>query len=456
MRFASSSLRRLQRPVFATLLLLLVAACATPTAPAPVPPETAAPDPWWQAFGHAPLSAFVAAADAHSPLQAAALARVRQAEAQRRIARAGAWPSVTATLQSSREGRLGGQADVDGTAHGLRLGVAYTADLWGVQRAQQDRAEASLRASRFDREATRLAVQAGAAHDWLAAAALSERVALGERSLADAQRLLQLVEARARAGAATPLALAQQRGIVAAQRRTLAGLQQQAGAARLALRRWTPDDAPAVPLGLPERLAPALPAALPADLLQRRPDVGRAEARLAAADADVDAARAAMYPNLTLSAALGSGGARLARLFDQPFYSLAAALAAPIFDGGQRRATHALTQAQREELLADYRGAIVDALVDAQTALDAIATLDAQRSAQADELAQAERALRLAESRYRAGAETLLTLLDAQRTHFAAQDAQAELTRARLQAAVALHQALGGDVPGRSAGAAAP
>ncbi|MBN8750576.1 MAG: efflux transporter outer membrane subunit [Variovorax sp.] len=456
MRFASFSLCRLQRSVFAAMLLLLVAACATPPAPAPVLPETAAPDPWWQAFGHAPLSAFVAAADAHSPLQAAALARVRQAEAQRRIARAGAWPSMTATLQSSREGRLGGQADIDGTAHGLRLGVAYTADLWGGQRAQEDRAEASLSASRFDRDAVRLAVQSGAARDWLAAAALNERVALGERSLADARRLLQLVEARARAGAATPLALAQQRGIVATQRRTLAELQQQAAAARQALRRWTPEDTVPAPGGLPALHAPPAPTALPADLLQRRPDIARAEARLAAAEADVAAARAAMYPSLTLGATLGAGGARLARLLDQPVYSLAAALAAPIFDGGQRRATHALTQAQREELLADYRGAIVDALVDAQTALDAIAALDAQRSAQADELAQAERALRLAESRYRAGAETLLTLLDAQRTHFAAQDAQAELTRARLSAAVALHQAMGGDAADRRARTATP
>ncbi|PZQ70382.1 MAG: transporter [Variovorax paradoxus] len=422
-------------------VLLLLAACAAPPAPAP---RDASADPWWQGFGHAPLAEFVAAAEAHSPLQAAALARVQQADAQRRIAAAGAWPTVTATLASAREGRLGGRADVDGTSHRLGLGVAYTVDLLGGERATRESADASLRASAFDRHAVRLATQAGAAADWLAAAALAERVALGERSLADAQRLLQLVEARARAGAATPLAVAQQRGIVATQQRTLAALRQQAGAARQALRRWTSEHTAPAPGPLAALQMPPLPVALPADLLRRRPDVARAEARLAAADADVAAARAAMFPSLNLNAGVGTGGARLARLLDQSVYSLGAALAAPIFDGRQRAAAHALSQARRAELLADYRAAIVEALVDAQTALDAIAALDEQRAAQAQELAQAERALQLAEARYRAGAETLLTLLDAQRTHFAAQDARAELVRVRLTAAVSLHRATGG------------
>ncbi|MCY1522686.1 Solvent efflux pump outer membrane protein SrpC [compost metagenome] len=125
-------------------------------------------------------------------------------------------------------------------------------------------------------------------------------------------------------------------------------------------------------------------------------------------------------------------------------YSLAAALAAPVFDGGRRAAARDLSAARREELLATYRAATVAAFTDALTALDAVAALDTQRAAQDEELAQAERARTLAESRYRAGAETLLTLLDAQRTLFAAQDARAQLLQARLQASVALYHALGG------------
>ncbi|MDQ7959080.1 MAG: TolC family protein, partial [Pseudomonadota bacterium] len=147
MNLLDSPIRRPGTAALAAMLLLL-AACAAPPAPAP---RDAPADPWWQGFGHAPLAEFVAAAEAHSPLQAAALARVQQADAQRRIAAAGAWPTVTATLASAREGRLGGHAGVEGSSHRLGLGVAYTVDLLGGQRATRESADAALRASAFDR-----------------------------------------------------------------------------------------------------------------------------------------------------------------------------------------------------------------------------------------------------------------------------------------------------------------
>jgi outer membrane protein TolC len=165
---------------------------------------------------------------------------------------------------------------------------------------------------------------------------------------------------------------------------------------------------------------------------------------LTAADANIIAARAAMLPSISLSGDINAGSNRLSSVFDNPVYSLAAGLAAPIFNAGRLAAGRDLAVAQREELLANYRRAIVAAFGDVETAMNAVSGIDAQRVAQEEELRQAQRALTLAESRYRAGAETSLTLLDAQRTLYAAQDTAAQLRTLRLQASVSLYKALGG------------
>lgn len=163
-----------------------------------------------------------------------------------------------------------------------------------------------------------------------------------------------------------------------------------------------------------------------------------------ATDANIAAARAAMLPSLTLSAGAGYASDTVHTLFDTPLYSLAAGLAAPIFEGGRLRGARDLAVAQREELLADYHAAIVAAFGDVDKALNAVAGLDAQIKAQNEALAQAQHAYALAQSRYRAGAETMLTVLTTQQALFAAQDEAVQLKQARLQAAVALYQALGG------------
>ena len=270
-----------------------------------------------------------------------------------------------------------------------------------------------------------------------------------------------MVESRARAGAATALEQAQQRGLVAAQRQGLEAQRQQVQAAHTAL---------AVLLGQAEpppvqaRALPVVQAALPdagtpTELLARRPDIAQAEQRLKAAQADVAAARAALLPRISLSAGLATGGSGLARVLDNPVYSLAAALAAPLFDGGRLAAGRDLAQARQAELLAQYRAAIVAAVGDVELALQSLAGAHAQRAAQAQVVEQAQQAARLAQSRYRAGAETLLTLLDAQRTLYAAQDMAAQLHQAEWLAQVALLRALGGGWRAGAvdvAGAAAP
>lgn len=448
-------------------VLLLFGGCALTapkTDPAIAPPDawryaphpadgrtsnaSAVDDVWWTSFGSAELDRLVAQAGTGSFDIAAAIARVRQAQATSRIAGAALLPNVSGFADASRQGGLlASDTELAGTAFDLGLAASYELDFWGRNRALRNAAVASLHASEFDRDTVALTVTADVADTWLQTVGLRERLAIAQQNLTSAERILAVVESQARAGAATPLDLAQQRGLVAAQRRNVAQMQQQANDVEATL---------ATLLGVPpanlhiatDTLAalhvPQIDAGIPSSLLARRPDLARAEAQLQAADANIVAARAAMLPSVTLTGSAGVGSDRIHTLFDNSLYSVAAGLAAPIFDGGALAAGRDLAVAQKEELLTDYRQAIVSAFADVERALNAIAGVQAQQHAQRDELAQARRALALAESRYRAGAETLLVVLDTQQTLYAAQDEAAQLQVARLRAAVSLFRALGG------------
>ena len=181
-----------------------------------------------------------------------------------------------------------------------------------------------------------------------------------------------------------------------------------------------------------------------------RPDIASAEARLAAAPADVTVARAAMLPTITLSADLGSGAAKLGDVLRSPFYNLTSGLVAPIFNNGRLSAERDKARARQDELLQTYRGAIINGFADVEKALSSIRGLDAQRQWQSVELSEAQTAFEIAQSRYEAGAEDLLTVLETQRTLYAAQDLNVQLRRSRLNASIALYKALGGgwQVPG--------
>ncbi|QRF56207.1 efflux transporter outer membrane subunit [Variovorax paradoxus] len=422
-------------------------------APAVRAASAAAPDAqWWRGFGSGELDALIDEADAGSHDLAMALARVQAARAQARVAGAARWPVLSANVDASREGRLGGQGTVEGSRHLAGFAARYELDLWGRQAALGQEGLQGWRASVFDRDAVRVGLRAEVASSWLRLRGLRERAAIAHDSLDNARRLLRLVSARHAAGAATPLELAQQRGLVAARERELAAMRQRADDAvtELALLRGLdaiarPGDAAG---GDATRLAqlriPPVDPGLPSQLLVRRPDIARSEARLAAADQNVHAARAALLPSVSLGAMLGGSGSGTGGWFGNPLYRLTAGIAAPLFDGGRLAGERELAEARRAELLQSYRAAIAAALSDAQTALGAVSSLDAQALAQAEELNQARRAETLAESRYRAGAETLLVLLDAQRTLHEARDREVQLMQARLEARVALYRALGG------------
>lgn len=452
-------MQRVRLPML-VLLGLLCAACANAPQEAPQPavphlaeqwrngatgqPPTQPPPDWWAAFGEPELARTVERALRDSPDLAMAMARLRQAEAQARQARAGLFPSVDASLDTAhtRSALSGGGTESD-TSHSLGLQTRYELDLWRRLASLSDSAAANARASAFDRDAVALSLSAATATAWLDSSVLQARAELAAESLERARRILRLVSARHEAGAASALDVARQETLASAQERLAAELRQRGEETltRLTvLTGQTPDtQTPRFPD--PLRLTPpTVHAGLPVELLTRRPDIARAEARLAAADANVAAARAAMLPRLSLSASLGARIAPGA----SPLYGLTGALLAPIFDAGRLDAQRDEMQAAREALLAAYRATILDAVGEVERSMATRAGIEAQHAAQARELEAARRSLHLAEARYRAGAENLQTLLDAQRSLFAARDTGLQLHQARLQATVDLYKALGG------------
>jgi outer membrane protein TolC len=151
-----------------------------------------------------------------------------------------------------------------------------------------------------------------------------------------------------------------------------------------------------------------------------------------------------MLPAVTLSADIGSGANTASDILRSPFYNLTAGLVAPIFNNGRLGAERDKATARQQELLEVYRGAIINAFADVEKALNSIRGLDEQRQWQREELNQAQAAFNIAQSRYQAGAEDWLTVLETQRTLYAAQDANVQLRLSRVQASIALYKALGG------------
>ncbi|ETF09153.1 efflux transporter outer membrane subunit [Pseudomonas moraviensis] len=411
---------------------------------------------WWTQFGSPELERLVEQARLGSYDLAAAVARVRQAEASATIAGAPLLPELKAGLNANRQKLIHGkgysQLDVSPENRSLdyydaELSASYEIDFWGGKRAARDSAVLGVQASEFDRATVELTLLSGVANSYTQTLALREQALIAALNLANAQNVLHLVQTRFDAGSATALELAQQKSLVAEQQRRLPLVQQQAREALISLAALLGQPVQTLPLptqSFAQLHWPDIASGVPSDLLSRRPDIASAEAKLAAAQADVTVARAAMLPKITLTASLGSGADLAADLLRTTFYNLSSGLTAPIFNNGRLSAERDKAKARQDELLETYRGAIINGFADVEKALSSIRGLDEQRQWQSEELNQAQTAFDIAQSRYQAGAEDLLTVLQTQRTLYAAQDLNVQLRLSRLQASIALYKALGG------------
>lgn len=450
------------RRIASLLASLLLSGCALheplarPDLPLPSTWAEAAPAAdgisadWWRTFGSAELDALVQEAATASPDLRIAAERVIQAEQSLRVSGASLFPSLNLGGNTgwTRRDANDGSAVSETKSSAVTLNAGYEIDLWGRIAANVDSAEASLAGSRFDYDAARLSLSANVATTYFQLLALRERLRIARENLAIAERVLRIVEVRYQNGSASSLDVSRQRTTVLSQRAAIPPLEvqeRQTNTALAILLGRVPQDLRLQGEALNTLAIPAVTPGLPADLLVRRPDLASAEAALAGASANVAAARAALLPSIQLSGAGGLATATLLSLADPSnTVSLSASVAQVIFDGGRLRAQVESARSRQRELVETYRKAIHTALKEVEDALGNTGRNANQEVLQGQILAEAQRSLRLAELRYREGADDLLTVLDAQRTLFSAQDSLAQLRLSRLTSAVDLYKALGG------------
>jgi NodT family efflux transporter outer membrane factor (OMF) lipoprotein len=429
---------------------------------------------WWHGFGSPELDGLIVATKADNLDIGMAAARVEQAEAQMRSTSSSLWPQLSLGFDASRNGPLdqeaaakdsqsssggsggsgggssiGSSSSMDRNSFGLSLSASYEVDFWGRNRSARNAALEALRASVFDQQTVALTATTSVATTYLQILSLRDRIAIADNNLANARDVLNVVTAKARLGAVSPADLAQQTGVVAAQEAALAPLEQQEReniyALAILLGR-NPEDLAIKARSLDTLAVPPVATGLPSELLTRRPDIAKAEADLAGADANVVAARAAMLPTVNLSGALSLETAVLSTLFGPAgaAYSVAGSVMQTIFDGGKLAADADVAEAQRKELVLNYRSVIITAFSEVENALVTIRALDTQYALQKIQVEQADKAFRIVSARYKGGSDDLITLLDAQRTLFDAEDALGQLRLQQLQAIVTLYKALGG------------
>lgn len=427
-----------------------------------VPEAAAWPGPeWWRGFRSPDLDLLIGAALAGNQNIAAAAARVRQADAALQSAGAGLLPSLSGTGKeawqrsysrvSATTTRLTGVRSgyAEGRTPAVNASISYEVDLWGRVRAGRDAALATALASRYDQQTVAMTAVASVATTWFSALAYQDRLAVARRNLADAEQILAAIRARAEAGTASELEVAQQEALVSGVRAQVPGLASNAEQQIIALGLLIgqlPEAVQTAPGTLNALSLPAVAPGLPSDLLLRRPDVASAEASLRAAGANIRAARAAFYPQLELTGQGGWQSAALGTLFGPTsiLASAAASATQTIFDNGAKAASFAQTKARYDELLADYRQTVIQAFTDVEVALAQWRYTTEQEALYIKAVAVAQRASDIARAQLLAGTSDLVTALQAQTTLFNDLDTLAQVRLARFQALVALYKALGG------------
>jgi NodT family efflux transporter outer membrane factor (OMF) lipoprotein len=406
---------------------------------------------WWSVYGDSFLDRLVQQADTANQDIQAAQARYRQARAAAQFARAGYAPVLDAGVSSGRDRSRSGNGISTATNHVAALQASWEPDLWGRVRRSVEAGEAQARASADDLAAARLSIQAQLVQDYL-----QLRVIDAERHLLDLtakayEKALALVNSQYRAGIAmrSDVALAQTQ-LQSTQAQSI-DLQVQRAQLEHALAFLT-GQAPAsfgiVPrddgsLGMQ---LPNIPPQVPSQLLQRRPDIAAAERRAAAANAQIGVAQAAYFPSVLLTASGGYSSNSFSDWISVPnrIWSLGAALAGTLFDGGARQAQSDSAIAAFDEATALYKRTVLGSFQEVEDNLAALRILDQEKAVQDAAVASAREAERVSLAQYRAGTATYTAVVTAQALSLGNQRSALQLQGRQLIATAALVTALGG------------
>jgi multidrug efflux system outer membrane protein len=409
---------------------------------------------WREFFPDQRLQALIAAAlENNRDLRVAAL-RIEEARAQYNIQSADLLPNLNATASGTRA-RTPSSVSFTGASIltsnyqvGLSL-ASFELDFFGRVRSLNNAALAQYLATAEARQAAQISLVAEVAKAYLAERAFAEQLALAKSTLEGRQTAYDFAKQRFEVGASSALDLRLSETLMQSARVTYLTLVRQRAQAENALTllvgKPLTDLPPAQALSA-QNIVTDIPAGLPSDLLERRPDIRAAEQRLQAANANIGAARAAFFPRISMTAGVGTASNALSGLFDagSRAWSFVPQLVLPIFDAGRNSGNLKLAEVRTDAAVAEYEKTIQIAFREVADALVARATVDEQIDAQrAVQEAQAER-LKLADLRYQNGIASSLEVLDAQRELFSAEQSLVQARLLRLTNAIDLYRSLGG------------
>lgn len=407
----------------------------------------AAREKWWKNFNDPVLDELIDRALRTNNDLAAATIKVARARLQSGLTDTNLMPSVSVSGSSSISRDL--KNGTESQTHSVTGSLSYELDLWGKLAAARDASRWEAEASEVDRQNTALSLIGTTAADYWQIAYLNQRITLSENSIAYAEKTLELVKIKYRAGAVSAIDPAQARQTLSSQKAALTQLIAQRTEARNALAILF-DQAPQNSLPelrqLPDNPLPVIEPDIPVSLLSRRPDLRAAEWRLREYLALVDVSRASFYPSFTLTGSLGSTSTSLKDVLQNPAATLGAGLVLPFVQWNTMQLTVKISQTTYEEAVVNFRQTLYKALRDVENALSADTQYRIQSVHLEEALYLAKQAEQLAEARYRAGATGVQAWLDAQETRRTAETSLAANRLNRLKNVMTLYQALGGDM----------
>ncbi|PDT73619.1 RND transporter [Bradyrhizobium sp. C9] len=423
---------------------------------------------WWRGFRSPELTGLMESAQQYNLDIAVAIAQIVQADAQAGVSGAALLPSISGSANAERQKVATGSSSLLGGSSGtfsqysLGLSASYIVDFWGKNRATLSASEESATVARYNREVVALTTMATVANTYFQVLAAQDQIKATRRNLAAAERILALIKSQFAGGTASQLDLSQQEALVATQRAAIPPLEVTLGqntAALALLVARAPADFSVRGGSTTQISVPRITPGMPSELLYQRPDVRQAEAQLAASNFSVDAARAAFFPQIQLTGTTGFQSAALASLFAPGawYYTLAAGLTQPLFDGFLLESQFKLAKGQQLQNLQAYRKAVLSAFADVEKALIALQKYTLQERLQSDVVASSRKAFEVSETQLRGGTVNLITVLQTQQTLFTAELNLVSVRLNKLLAASSLFQALGGGwTPAGTLAAAVP
>ena len=412
---------------------------------------------WFELFRDDTLTQLVKTALQENFELRIAAERVLQARAAYGITRAGQWPSVDVSAgvtaaRASQEGAnrgipAGVDTDVSYTQAGFSLG--WELDVWGRLRRLSEAARAQYLATEEARRGVVTTLVADVSDTYLALRALDLELEIAKRTRDVANDSLRLTEARRASGVASALDVRQAEQLLFTATGQIASIEREIAQAENALSLLlghVPGDVPRGRQLEALQAPPAVPAGLPSALLERRPDIRRAEQELVAANAQIGAAKAEYFPRISLTGFLGGQSRALTDLLSAPARVATASLGAtaPVFNAGRTRGNVKLAEAIHREAIVNYQRAIYTAFRDVSDGLAAYTKTNEQRTQQERLVEALTASSQLATQRYQGGLDSYLPVLDAQRNLFQGELELARLRQQELATVVQLYRALGG------------